>query len=229
MISAPSSSSASLRNAFTVACVPTGMKNGVCTVPWGVVSTPRRAPVGSVFVTSNEKLTLRVYQEKMNAHPTRITTNAAHTPNPMMYGFAPLSFLGVVAAKPMASRIKIQNVNTANDLQSATKQFAESSGRTAAMFVARRFSRSIVLGSFKYKTSRNIGLLMTLVMNAWEVIAKAVEKFVFAPPSSAYAPHMTSPMITTTRIGPQTPMAYVKYGVNFAPASICWSFCAWLS
>src|SRR5271156_1551868 len=62
MISAPISSSASLRRPFTVACVPTGIKNGVCTAPCGVLKTPRRAPVGSVFVTSNERLTSSVYQ-----------------------------------------------------------------------------------------------------------------------------------------------------------------------
>src|SRR5216684_796120 len=64
MISAPSSSSASCVRALTEACVPTGMKNGVSTVPWGVVRRPRRAPDGSVFATSNEKLTRRVYQER---------------------------------------------------------------------------------------------------------------------------------------------------------------------
>src|SRR5574344_1448823 len=29
--------------AFTVPCVPTGMKAGVCTVPWAVWKTPARA------------------------------------------------------------------------------------------------------------------------------------------------------------------------------------------
>src|SRR5260370_11647857 len=55
MIAATSCSSASLRKPFTVACVPTGKKNGVSTVPWGVVRRPRRAPDGSVFATSKEK------------------------------------------------------------------------------------------------------------------------------------------------------------------------------
>jgi hypothetical protein len=59
---------------LTLACVPTGIKNGVCTAPCGVCKTPRRAPVGSFFVTSKEKLTLQVYQEKANANPTRQTT-----------------------------------------------------------------------------------------------------------------------------------------------------------
>ena len=36
--------------ALTVPCVPTGMKMGVSTTPWGVVSRPRRAAVaGSVW------------------------------------------------------------------------------------------------------------------------------------------------------------------------------------
>ena len=30
---------------FTVPCVPTGMKTGVSTTPWAVVSRPRRAAV----------------------------------------------------------------------------------------------------------------------------------------------------------------------------------------
>jgi hypothetical protein len=63
-----------LRKPLTVACVPTGMKKGVCTAPCGVFKTPRRAPVGSLFATSKEKLTLPVYQEKMNAIPTRIAS-----------------------------------------------------------------------------------------------------------------------------------------------------------
>ena len=67
MISAPSSSRASWVSALTEACVPTGMKKGVSTVPCGVVRRPRRAPDGSVFATSNEKFTLKVYQEKAHA------------------------------------------------------------------------------------------------------------------------------------------------------------------
>jgi hypothetical protein len=59
---------------LTEAAVPTGMNTGVSTGPCGVVRRPRRAPVASVAVTSNEKLTLRVYQEKINAHPTRTRT-----------------------------------------------------------------------------------------------------------------------------------------------------------
>src|SRR5271170_2376832 len=38
---------------FTVAAVPTGMNAGVSITPCGVVSRPRRAPVGSVASTSN--------------------------------------------------------------------------------------------------------------------------------------------------------------------------------
>jgi hypothetical protein len=55
------------------------MNTGVSIVPCGVVSRPRRAPVESVLTTSNEEFTPSVYQEKMKAHPTRITTNAAQT------------------------------------------------------------------------------------------------------------------------------------------------------
>jgi hypothetical protein len=42
---------------LTVAAVPTGIKNGVSTVPCGVVSLPRRPPAGSVLLFSNEKST----------------------------------------------------------------------------------------------------------------------------------------------------------------------------
>ena len=48
---------------------------GVWISPCGVPSLPRRANVpASFFSTSNEKLTLPVYQEKTQAHPTRHTT-----------------------------------------------------------------------------------------------------------------------------------------------------------
>jgi hypothetical protein len=39
----PHSSSSSGDNAFTVACVPTGMKIGVLIIPCGVLSAPARA------------------------------------------------------------------------------------------------------------------------------------------------------------------------------------------
>src|SRR5882762_4241422 len=64
MISAPRSSSASWVRALTEACVPTGMKKGVATVPWGVVRRPRRAPVGSVFNTSKKKIHLQLNTAK---------------------------------------------------------------------------------------------------------------------------------------------------------------------
>ena len=43
--------------ALTVPCVPTGMKTGVSTTPWGVVSRPRRAwEEGSVAKSSNDDM-----------------------------------------------------------------------------------------------------------------------------------------------------------------------------
>src|SRR2546422_1637906 len=159
MISAPRSSSASCVKALTEACVPTGMKKGVSTVPWGVVRRPRRAPVGSVFNTSKEKFifdyTLEsearknacpasVYQEKMKAQPTRHTTYAAQTLKAMVKDLAPFSFFGFTAAKPIASKISVQNVKRSNDLESATSHFADSSGNSAARFAATGFSRSAV-------------------------------------------------------------------------------------
>src|SRR5882757_17491 len=144
MISAPSSSRASWVKALTEACVPTGMKNGVSTAPCGVVRRPRRAPLGSVFATSKEKLTLPVYQEKMKAQPTRHATNTAQTLKAIVKALAPFSFLGFTAAKPMARRISVQNENRSNDLDSATSHFADSSGKSAARFAATGFSRSAV-------------------------------------------------------------------------------------
>jgi uncharacterized spore protein YtfJ len=75
MMEAPSSSNASCVNALTVAAVPTGMNAGVSITPCGVLSLPRRADDDvSFFSISNEKLTERVYQEKIQALPTRKTT-----------------------------------------------------------------------------------------------------------------------------------------------------------
>src|ERR1700761_3700780 len=93
MMRAPSCSSTSCVNPFTVAAVPTGMNAGVSNAPCGVENLPRRAPVGSVWVTSNAKLTLEVYQHPkhdpkawrglfapqpvIKAQPTFTTTYAA--------------------------------------------------------------------------------------------------------------------------------------------------------
>src|SRR5882762_9360413 len=68
MISAPSSSRASWVSALTQACVPTGMKKGVSTGPWGVVRRPRRAPAGSVFPTSKEKFIFGKTPDQKRAH-----------------------------------------------------------------------------------------------------------------------------------------------------------------
>src|SRR6266849_4228686 len=86
MISAPSSSRTSWVRPLTVAWVPTGMNTGVSIGPRGVVKRPQRAPVASVFAISKEKFIFdetpesrtgknacptSVYQEKINAQPTR--------------------------------------------------------------------------------------------------------------------------------------------------------------
>src|SRR6185437_16390409 len=55
MISAPRppmASTTSCGTAFTVAAVPTGINTGVCTTPWGSVSTPQRPPSAHVAPTS---------------------------------------------------------------------------------------------------------------------------------------------------------------------------------
>src|SRR6266849_8472930 len=53
MICAPSSSSCCWVRPLTLPAVPTGMNAGVSIVPCGVCRRPRRAPLGSVFNTSN--------------------------------------------------------------------------------------------------------------------------------------------------------------------------------
>src|SRR6266550_6071170 len=50
-----------------------------------------------------------VYQEKINAQPTRQATNAAQTPKAMVYVWEPFSFFGFTAANPTANKIRVQN------------------------------------------------------------------------------------------------------------------------
>jgi hypothetical protein len=52
----------------------------VSITPCGVVKRAQRAPVASVLARSKEKVTRSVYQEKINAQPTRQATKAAQTP-----------------------------------------------------------------------------------------------------------------------------------------------------
>src|ERR1700746_3960000 len=66
-MSAPVARTASGSRPLTVACVPTGMKAGVATVPWGVMISPRRA-APSVAIRRNWKagigtLVLRTEQQ----------------------------------------------------------------------------------------------------------------------------------------------------------------------
>src|SRR5260370_37834672 len=143
------SSSAYWVRPLTVAWVPTGMNTGVLIAPCGVVKRPQRAPVASVLARSKEKLTRSVYQEKMNAQPTRQATKAAQTPKAMTKDFDPFNFRGFTTAKPIATRIRVQIVKMSKDLQSATSHLADSSGRNAARFAAIGFSRSAVPYGFK--------------------------------------------------------------------------------
>ena len=53
-----------LREPLHVAAVPTGINAGVSITPCGVVRRPRRAPVGSVFRTSNGIPSGELYQER---------------------------------------------------------------------------------------------------------------------------------------------------------------------
>src|ERR1700726_282498 len=126
----------------------------------------------------------------------------------------------------MASRISVQNVKISIDFSSATSHFAESSGKNAARFVATGFSKSTVPYGFKYKIKIKSRLLTSPVNAACDVIANEVPKFVFAPANKLYAPHITRATTSIKIIGPHTPTAHVKIGVNFAPPSICCSFCS---
>src|SRR6202040_1086023 len=136
------------------------------------------------------------------------------------------NFFGLVAAKPTANKINVQNVKTSIDFSSATTHFAESSGKTAARLVATGFSRSTVPGGFKYKTRMKSRLFTSPVKAACAVIANEVPKFVFAPPSRLYAPHITRATTSVKRIGPHTPITHVTIGENFAPPSMRCSFCS---
>jgi hypothetical protein len=106
MIPAPSSSSAPCVSPLTVAAVPTGMNAGVSNAPCGVVSVPRRAPVGSVSETSNENFTPQVYR----------------TPRP------------VLAAGPCRGAVRLQQAGTAapqlaRALKTSRCAFPEVAGR----------------------------------------------------------------------------------------------------
>src|SRR3984957_18267875 len=85
MMVAPNSSSASCVRALMVAAVPTGMNAGASICPCGVVRSPRRAPVGSVFITSNEKSTYAVYQQPLLKLCERHFAQNPHGPQPV-YG-----------------------------------------------------------------------------------------------------------------------------------------------
>src|SRR2546429_2364929 len=65
----------------------------------------------------------------MKAQPTRQTTYTAQTVRAIVKDFAPFSFFGFTAAKPMANRMSVQNTKISSDFASARSHFAESSGR----------------------------------------------------------------------------------------------------
>src|SRR5580693_8820191 len=99
----------------------------------------------------------------MNAQPTRHTTKTAQTLKAITNALDPFSFFGFTAAKPIASRMSVQNVKRSNDLQSATSHFADSSDNNAARFAATGLSRSAVPKGFRYKIRMKRGLLMSPV------------------------------------------------------------------
>src|SRR6266851_8213683 len=134
MISAPSSSSASLRRPFTAACVPTGRKNGVSTVPWGVAMWPRRAPSESAFRTSKENFTRQVYQRKIHAIMVKSKTIEKVVPNAIPSAFPIGAFFGSAAEKPTAIRMMAQIAKISRLPKKISCQAGALSPRNAAGF-----------------------------------------------------------------------------------------------
>src|SRR5215510_9514598 len=154
MICAPSSSRASLRKLLTVACVPTGINTGVSIGPCGVVRRPRRAPAASVFDTSNEKFTHRVYQEKSgdsaqekdHAKPVKKTMNASAMPTEIPSDFPNGNFFGSAAEKPMATRMSAHIPNRSKKASGTVCQGATLLAKITAGLEARKLSGSIEAG-----------------------------------------------------------------------------------
>src|SRR5260370_28044622 len=128
------------------------MKKGVSTVPWGVVRRPRRAPVGSVFNTSNKKLTRRVYQRKIHAIMVKHRIREKVVPNEIPSAFPIGAFLGSAAEKPIAIRMIAQMEKISRLPKKISCQAGALSPRNAATFDARKFCGSMLCGSFKNVT-----------------------------------------------------------------------------
>src|SRR5215472_7244264 len=127
------------------ACVPTGRKNGVSTTPCGVVRRPERPPEGSVFSTSMEEGTRRVYQllfAQIAAQTTLASTQTPHSPNTTEYAMPDLIFLGFAAANPITASSMNQIQKRSSELPRAASHFGASSLKNALTFVATMLSGS---------------------------------------------------------------------------------------
>src|SRR5580693_10647591 len=115
------------------------MKNGVLTAPCGVCKTPRRAPVASVLVTSNEKLTRQAYQRKIHASMVNRKTKAKVVPKDIPSAFPNGAFFGSAAEKPIAIRMMAQIEKTSKLPPRISCQTGALSPRNAATLDARKF------------------------------------------------------------------------------------------
>src|SRR5260370_1710471 len=152
MISAPSSSRASLRKPFTAACGPTGKKKGVSMEPWGVVRGAGGADDESGLANSKKKFTYRVYQRKIHAIMLKSRTKEKVVPNEIPSAFPIGAFFGSAAEKPTAIRMMAQIAKISRLPKRMSCQAGALSPRNAAGFDARKFCGSMLWGSFRKDT-----------------------------------------------------------------------------
>src|SRR5713226_6750428 len=125
----------------------------------------------------------------------------------MVKDLAPFNFFGFTAAKPMAMRIRVQNVKTSNDLHSATSHFADSSGSKAPRLVTTGLLGSMVPYGFRNRTSKKSGVLTIPTKPACATMENAVENLEPAPARRLYAPIITRPTSSAKQTGTKRPAA----------------------
>src|SRR5260370_3403745 len=219
MIAAPRSSSACWVRDLTEACVPAGMKNGVWTVPCGVVRRQRRAPVGSLFDTTNDKLTNRVYQRKIHAIVVNSRTMEKVVPNEIPSALPKGAFFGSEAEKPIAIRMTAQIAKRSKLPKRICCQMGALSPRKAAIFDAKKFCGSMLCGSFRNVTGIAKSSRSDIGRCAKTVMANAVAKFVLTPPMSLKAPKLSAAENRIRSGQPMTPRTYCETFDRFAPCS----------
>ena len=195
---------------MTEACVPTGRKKGVWIVPWGVDRRPRRAPSESVFATSNEKLTRRVYQRKIHAIMVKNRIKENVVPKAIPSAFPSGAFFGSAAEKPIAMRIMAQIAKMSRLCKEISCQSGALSERNAAGLDARKFCGSILCGSFKIVTGIAKSSRSDMGRCAKAVMANAVPKFVLTPPMSLKAAKLIAAEKRIKSGQPMIPRAYCE-------------------